>query len=158
MPPAARSLFPVLVFLALYLPAGAVALVLGLWAAVHAPNLAPAIQLGLGTAAFAVAVDGASECCLRGPRSLPLIRRILHLRRNRRRHALAFALLGAALAGAADLCAGLGGADIALRAGPGRIVLAAALLFPLAWAVIDAASGRPGLIRRALAEALAARS
>lgn len=158
MLPADRSLLPVLVFLALYLPGGGAALGLGLWAAAQAPNLALAIQLGLGTLVFAVAVDCASECCLRGPGSLPLIQRILHLRRNRRRHALAFALLGAALAGAADLCAGLCGAEIALRAGPGRIVLAAALLFPLALAVIDAASSRPGLIRRALDQALAARS
>jgi hypothetical protein len=152
-----RTVIPVLAFLAIYLPAGAIALGLGLCAAPHAPLIAAVLQIGLGAFAFAVAVDGAANWFLRRPGHRPLIQRILHLRRNRLRFALVFALLGASVAGLADLCAGACGITLAASAGPGRIAVGTILLFALASVIIGSAGDRQSLIRRALGEALATR-
>ncbi len=152
-----RSIFPVLAFLVFYLPVGTLALVLGLWAMPQAPHFAPLIQLGFGTAAFAIAVEGAAACCLRSPSRLPLIQRLLCLRRCRRRYALIFGLLGASFAGIADLCAGACGIALAFSAGAGRIALAVPLLILIAWILIGVAGARRDLVRRAFHEAMASR-
>jgi hypothetical protein len=154
MLPSRHSFSAVLAFLALYLPVGALALSLGLWALPEAPLMAGLLQIGFGALAFVLAVEGATEWFLRGPGRQPLIARVLHLRRHRHRYALVFALLGASVAGLADLCAGACGIGIAASAGPGRIALGAALLFALASVIIGSAGDRPSLIRRALGEAL----
>ena len=153
-----RSLTPVLAFLAVYLPAGTIGLGLGLWTMPHAPVLAAILQIGAGVLAFSLAVEGAAEWYLRGPGRRPLIERVLHLRRYRLRYALIFALLGASVAGLADLCAGFCGISIAFSGGPLRIALGAALLFALASVIIGSAGARQSLMRRALGEALARRA
>jgi hypothetical protein len=145
-----RSLYPALAFLAFYLPAGVFSLTVTRWAGVHAPALAPAVQLFLGALAFALAVVAAAECCLLRGYAGPLIQRLLHLRRDRMRLALLFAILGAVPAGAADLY----GASMALGAGPGRIGVAVVLLYPLAWLILGAICARGDLMRRALGEAV----
>jgi len=154
MLPSQHSFSPVLAFLAFYLPTGVLALALGLWALPQAPLMAAALQIGFGALAYAIAVEGATEWFLRRPGRQPLIARVLHLRRYRRRYAPVFALVGASVAGLADVCAGAFGIGIAASAGPGRIVLGAALLFALASVIIGSAGARQGLIRRALGEAL----
>lgn len=157
MQPSDRSIFPVLAFLALYLPAGALALGLAAWALPDAPVLAPLIQIVLGAAAFAVAVEGAADCCLWRRAGVPLIQRILHLRRNRGRYSAVFAMLGAALGGGAEIVAGIGGIPLALQGGPLGMALAAAVLFAVAWLILGSAGARHGLIHRALDEALRGR-
>ena len=145
-----RSLYPALAFLTFYLPAGAFSLTLILWVGAHAPALAPAVQLFLGALAFALAVVAAAECCLLRGYAGPLIQRLLHLRRDRMRLALLFAILGAVPAGAADLF----GVSMALGAGPGRIGVAVVMLSPLAWLILGAICARGDLMRRALGEAV----
>ncbi|MGL4279694.1 MAG: hypothetical protein ACRCS0_04955, partial [Albidovulum sp.] len=86
--PKSRPHFPLAAFLALYAPAGALALGLGHLTFAQSPGLAVVIQLALGTAAYALAVEGAAEWGLRHPCATPLIDRILNLRRNRFRYAL----------------------------------------------------------------------
>lgn len=145
-----RSLYPALAFLTFYLPAGAFSLTVTRWAGVHAPSLAAAVQLVLGALAFGLAVAAAAECCLLSRYGGSLIERLLHLRRDRMRLALLFAILGAVPAGAADLF----GVSMALGAGPGRIGVAVAMLYPLAWLILRALCARGDLMRRALDEAV----
>lgn len=155
--PSTRPHFPLAAFLALYMPAGALALGLGHLTSAQSPGLAAAVQLVVGTGAYALAVEGAAEWGLRHPCAAPLIDRILHLRRNRLRYALVFGLIGAALAAGADMSVRHLGMDTAYSAGPLRIGIAAALLFALAFVIIGMAGGRAALIHRALGEALAGR-
>lgn len=155
--PNARPHFPLAAFLGLYLPAGSLALGLGHLTSAQSPGYAAAIQIVVGTLAYALAVEGAAEWGLRHPCTAPLIDRILNLRRKRLRYALGFGLIGAVLAAGAEMSARSAGLDTAYSAGPLRIGLAAALLFALAWIIIGTAGGRPGLIHRALDEALAGR-
>lgn len=153
----ARPHFPLAAFLVLYLPAGALALGLGHLTSAQSPGFAAAIQIVVGTLAYALAVEGAAEWGLRHPCTAPLIDRILNLRRKRLRYALGFGLIGAALAAGADLSARRAGFDTAYSAGPLRIGIAVCLLFVLAWIIIGTAGGRPGMMHRALGEALAGR-
>lgn len=153
--PNSRPHFPLAAFLALYLPAGALALGLGHLTSVQSPGFATVIQIVVGTAAYGLAVEGAAEWGLRHPCAAPLIDRILHLRRNRLRYALGFGVIGAVLAAGADISARQIGLATAYSAGPLRIGVAALILFALAWIIIGMAGGRIGLMRRALGEALA---
>lgn len=158
MQPSRSSCIPVLAFLTLCLPAGASAFGLAAWVQPNAPALAPPIQAVLGTAAFAVAVEGAADCCLWRSGRLPLIQRILHLRRNRLRYAILFAILGATATGAAEILAARFGIPLAIQAGPSGMALAAVLLFAIGWVILGSAGARHGLIHRALDEALRGRS
>lgn len=153
--PQARPHFPLAVFLALYLPAGTLALGLGHLTSAQSPGLAAVIQIVAGTVAYALSVEGAAEWGLRHPCAAPLIDRVLHLRRHRLRYALGFGLMGAALAAGADLSTRQLGMAAAYSADPLRITIAAALLCALAWVIIGAAGGRISLMHRALGEALA---
>ena len=155
--PTARPHFPLVAFLALYLPVGALALGLGHLTSAQSPGFAAAIQILVGTAAYVLAVEGAAEWGLRHPCAAPLIDRILHLRRNRLRYAFGFGLIGAALAAGAEIAVRSVGLATAYSAGPLRIGIAAALLFALAWIIIGMAGGRTGMIHRALDEAMAGR-
>lgn len=155
--PKSRPHFPLAAFLALYLPAGALALGLGHLTSAQSPGFAVVVQLALGTAAYALAVDGAAEWGLRHPCATPLIDRILHLRRNRLRYALGFGVIGAVLAVVADAAARRFGFDTAYSVGPLPVALVATGLFALAWFIIGMVGDRPALMHRALDEALTRR-
>lgn len=155
--PKSRPHFPLAAFIALYLPAGALALGLGRLTSAGSPGFATVVQRVAGIAAYALAVEGAAEWGLRHPCAAPLIDRMLNLRRNRCRYALGFGLIGAVVVAVADLSARRLGLDTPSGAGLLRIGMTAAIMSALAWAILGAAGGRRDLMHRALDDAMAGR-
>lgn len=144
-----RPLRPICIFMCVFIPAGGLAVLLGVTAATSTPDLAPALLLSFGFLAFTVGVSAAARAPARGhaPGQGERVLAILDLRRNRARYALAFALLALAAAG---LAAVLIGSALPLRISAGHAALTAVILFVAAWLTIGEAACSQAAIRRAL--------
>lgn len=152
-----RRLRPFGKFLCCYLPGLGVAVLLGRLAAPSAPALAPLVLVSAGFLAFAVAVSVAVSVAT-APRARrgqdggdgPVLA-MLSIRRHRRRHAMGFALAGAAGGAAALRLSGDGlAAGLTVWPTAGHLLLSVAVLFVAAWLIIGETACSQEAIRRAL--------
>lgn len=118
----------------------------------NAPGLAPIVFLSLGFVAFALAVGRAAspleDASQRG--RFTAIEALLHLRRNRSRYALIYAVVGTVLAVAILRGLAAFGFDVPLEVGKGVVAQMLAVLFVAAWALINDIACSNDAMRRAL--------
>lgn len=141
------------VFLGVFVPGGALAVVLGLLAVIRLPSYAFILLQGLVLMAFIVAVGAATAAVTGGHvrnEGQGAVGRLLEFRRNRLRYAGLFALIAVGSTEVAIALLAYAGVGTPELNGAGAVLARFAVFFVVAWLLISEAAGTPEALRRAL--------
>ena len=144
---------PLHVFLGVFVPGGALAVILGLLAVIRLPSYAFILLQGLVLVAFIVAVGAATAAVTGGhvrSEGQGAVGQLLELRRNRLRYAGFFALIAVGSTEIAIALLAYAGIGTPAVNGVGAVLARLAVFFVVAWLLISEAAGTPEALRRVL--------